>query len=72
LGNLAMNLREMHVSGEAYPSKGWPSVPKPSVTPSGEADMRLNAVASDHGVGLMSGRLKPAELADKIRQEVCQ
>jgi hypothetical protein len=67
-----MNFREMNVGGDALPPNGWPSVPKPEETPSGIADMALNAVATAHGLGLMSGRLKPGELADKIRQEVCQ
>ena len=73
LGELAANFREINVSGETLPNKGgWPEVPKPYVSPSGEADMRLNAVSAPHGVDLKVGRLKPADVADKIRKEVCQ
>ena len=72
LGNLAANFRELQVGRDRFPpSKGWPDVPAPYVSPSGEADMALNDVATAHGGALVSGDLKPDGLADKIRQDVC-
>ena len=36
------------------------------------ADQRLNAVSTRHGAALSNGEIRPSELADKIRREVCQ
>jgi RHS repeat-associated protein len=36
------------------------------------ADQRLNAVSTRHGAALSNGEIKPFQLADLIRREVCQ
>lgn len=48
-------------------------VPKPqNHTLSQLADMRLNAVSTAHGNALQNGTLKPSELANRIRTDVCE
>lgn len=37
-----------------------------------KADQRLNAVSTRHGAALSNGEIKPFQLADLVRKEVCQ
>lgn len=41
-------------------------------TPAGRADKALNAVSTKHGSDLDSEKIKPFQLADLIRKEVCE
>ena len=44
----------------------------PYQTDSNKADQRLNAVSTRHGGALSDGDIKPFQLADRIRKEVCE
>lgn len=44
----------------------------PTQNKSHRADQRLNAVSTRHGGALSDGKIKPFQLADLIRKEVCQ
>lgn len=72
-GNFLMNLREVpHPDfSNAKPHQNNP-MPRPGkMTPSMLADVALNAVATAHGEGLMTGKFAPGDIANKIRSEVC-
>ncbi|HKU77567.1 MAG TPA: LamG-like jellyroll fold domain-containing protein [Pyrinomonadaceae bacterium] len=44
----------------------------PVQTESHKADQRLNAVSTRHGGALSRGEIRPIQLSDRIRREVCQ
>jgi hypothetical protein len=50
---------------------GYESYPLPP-TPSHAADERLNQVSVDHGAQLGAGLIKPADLGNLIRKDVCK
>jgi len=73
-GNVAANLRESQGVGfdDTNPQRKNPTPRTNPLTPSNEADRRLNAVSTSHGKALMSGTIKPVDLPANILADVCQ
>lgn len=74
-GRVAMDLREVDIKFIPTPGiAGLLTIPLPTALPetaSQRADKALNAVSTRHGAALYNNELRPSELAERIRNEVC-